>query len=86
MDDRRENLRAEGFLNLFGDLAGVGRPAVEHGAEDPYREAWIGFPAGFLNQVKEVLEPSHGEILALQGNYHGLGGHQGVRGEEAEGR
>ena len=85
-DDGPEDLVAEELAEVGGHLAGEVGAVVVHGEEDAFDRAGdvegVADPVDGIHEFGDALE---GEELALDGNEDGIGGDQGVEGEEVEG-
>ena len=62
-------------------------PAVEHGKQDTFNtQARIERSFYQLNGPKQLTQSLHGVVLTLQGDYHCLGGCQGIDGKQSKRR
>ena len=86
-DDGLEDLVLEEVAQVGGHLAGQVGPVVEHGEQDAldFERVVEGF-ADAVDGVHEFGDAFQGEEFALDGDEDGIGGDQGVEGEEVEGR
>lgn len=85
-NDGVEDFVLEEFLEILGDLAGEVGAIVKHGEEDAFGSDVVleGFLDAF-DGVHELGNPLQGEEFALDGDEDGIGGDEGVEGEEVEG-
>ena len=79
-----EQLAEEG-LEFAGDSLGEVGAVVEHGEDDAFdEEAGIEGLADALDGVEQLADAFEGEVLGLHGDEDGVGGDQGVEGEQVE--
>jgi hypothetical protein len=85
-DDRLKNLVGKEALQVGGYLPGEVRSIIVHSEEHAFElEGGLEGVANPVDGVKELGDPFQGEELALDGNQHGVGGGEGVYGEQVEG-
>lgn len=85
-DDGVEDLVAEVFPEVVGDLAGEVGAVVEHGEQDAFDgEIVLKSFADALDCVDKLGDAFERKEFALDGDDDGVGGDQGVDGEEIEG-
>ena len=84
IDGLVEELAEEG-LELAGDSLGEVGAVVEHGEDDAFdEEAGVEGLADALDGVEQFADAFQGEVLGLHGDEDGVGGDQGVEGEQVE--
>src|ERR1035438_6215553 len=86
-DDGPEDFVLEELAQVGGHLAGQVGPVVVHGEEDAFDGE--GVLEAFANPVDGVHEFRYsfqGEEFALDGDQYGIGGDEGIEGEQVEGR
>ena len=85
-DDGPEDLVLEEFPQVGGHLAGEVGPVIVHGEENAFDgEGVLEGLANAVDGVHEFGDAFQGEELALDGDEDGIGGDQGVEGEQVEG-
>src|SRR4051794_19005083 len=81
-DARREDAIAEVLLEDLDRLLGVDRPRVHERREDPLDvDVGVEVLADHRERVRELDQPAHREILALDGDDHLVGRRQRVDGQ-----
>ena len=86
-NDGFEDLVFEELPQVGGDLAGEVGPVVEHREQNAFDfERMVEGLADAVDGVHEFGDAFEGEEFALDGDEDGIGGDQGVEGEEVEGR
>src|ERR1017187_5267281 len=86
-DDGPEDLVLEELAQVGGHLAGEVGPVVVHGEEDAFDGERV--LESFANPVDGVHQFRHSfqcEEFALDGDQYGIGGDEGIEGEQVEGR
>ena len=73
-------------LDLLGHLHGQVGAGVEHGEDHAlHGDAWIQGPLDDADGAQQVGETLQGIVLTLHRHQHGIGGAQGVKGEQLQG-
>src|ERR1017187_5329809 len=86
-DDGPEDLVLEELAQVGGYLAGEVGPVVIHGQEDAFDgEGVLETFANPVDGVHEFRDAFQGKELALDGDDDGIGGDEGIEGEQVEGR
>ena len=84
-DGGLEDLILEEFAEIGGDLAGEVGAVVVHGEENAFNfEGMLEGFADSLDGIDEFGDAFEGEEFALNGDDDGIGGEEGVEGEEVE--
>ena len=79
--------RPEMAANLGGDLGGQVRPAVVHRQQDAVdRERGVQVVANEVDRGEQLGQSFQGVVLALERDEHGIGGGQGIHGQQTERR
>src|ERR1700719_269278 len=78
-NDALKDLRPKETAQIGGDLARKSGPLIVHREQNAFDfEAGVQRPPDAHQGVEKLRYPFERQILALNGNYHGIGGNQGV--------
>ena len=87
LDDGLEDQAFEVGFDLFVDLVIESCTAIVHRHEEAlYVELCIESLAHNTDGIEELRDPLEGKVLALYGYEYGVGSHEGVDGDQPEGR